>query len=677
MTAVACKLYEIYARREYALPVLRTLHQEQIFEPEAPVYPVDSSIRTAIDVQLAAEAEEYQKAIDILTPLSGKNVPASKVADAAEIKQLFARREALLAEAKLTISLNASLAEVRKAESVLAEEKTRLVPFGQIDLPILGTHAFVDVVLLRLNPSQQKLLQRAWGKSEPIGFFAVHSSLAGLVAVVTLKQHSDKLRSILTAQQLEPLKPSTLVEGDSPAEAVKLLSKQIDERGSDITALQQNLDSRCEKLDAFRGVLDIIHWEREHLASLDYVGYFQFLPTVELDNSADGTLDSVVELRGWVDPERVGELKAILREVDPMAELSPGRDSALAVRTVLKNNWFFRPFQFVTSLMGTPHPTEVDPSPYLAPFFLLFFGFALGDAGYGIVMMAVSLYLLSRQPAESAMRDPLKLVLFCGIATTFMGALLGGWFGAQIDGVGGAFGEFLRSMRVIDPLDPAFVMVLLGLCLGIGLLHQLFGVFLAVMGSVRQGKIAEGLWGPGTWLLLMFSLLYAFALSQLGDGFVLAGTGNVVVLIAVVLFAWGQGRGTKSVFLRPLIGIASLFDITGYLSNTLSYARLLALGLATAIIAGVVNSIATLASGPEPGIVGWIIMAIVLVIGHLFNIAMNLLGTFVNVSRLQLVEFFPKFFGAKGIEFRPLRINQFYLKLKSGIRGKDLSLTEI
>lgn len=145
------------------------------------------------------------------------------------------------------------------------------------------------------------------------------------------------------------------------------------------------------------------------------------------------------------------------------------------------------------------------------------------------------------------------------------------------------------------------------------------------------------------------------------------------MIVILILFAFGQGRGTKNIIFRPVKGIASLFNITSYLSNTLSYARLLALALATGVIASVVNLIAFMFGNSLP-VIGPAITVLILLLGHGFNIGLNILGTFINVARLHLVEFFPRFFEAKGVQFVPKTHNLTYATFAQDVDALDLNL---
>jgi V/A-type H+-transporting ATPase subunit I len=159
---------------------------------------------------------------------------------------------------------------------------------------------------------------------------------------------------------------------------------------------------------------------------------------------------------------------------------------------------------------------------------------------------------------------------------------------------------------------------------------------------IRDGDVAGAVFDVGSWYLVFIGI-FVMALGSMNAGV-------AVTLIGVLMLILTQGRHQKNIFKKLLSGISSLYDITTYLSDLMSYSRLLALGLATGVIAGVVNIMGSMAGG---GVKGAIILIIVFVVGHLFNFFINALGTFVHASRLQYVEFFNRFYEGGGIPFEP------------------------
>ena len=357
-------------------------------------------------------------------------------------------------------------------------------------------------------------------------------------------------------------------------------------------------------------------------------------------------------LEGWIG-ER--DFDALVRDLDKhvddveVVKISPeeGEDPPIA----LKNRKTIWPFEVITEMYGMPQAREVDPTPLTAPFFALFFGFCLTDAGYGIVLAALSLVLMRYFKGG---RKLLWLLFIGGLFTIFMGALTGGWFGLNDDTIPswlGWVGSMRKSLMLFDPFDSP--MTMFGLALVLGFIQVTFGLIIAMVENLRHRDFMAAVFDQLTWIVLLWSLVL-YALSKTGA--VLPGYTSVfkyaAMAAALGIIALSY-RASKSPGARLAWGFYNLYGITGYLGDVLSYTRLLALGLATGGIGMVINVVAGMAKGIP--FVGYPAMIAVLIGGHAFNIAVNALGGFVHSARLQYVEFYPKFFEGGGRPFKPFK----------------------
>ncbi len=278
-----------------------------------------------------------------------------------------------------------------------------------------------------------------------------------------------------------------------------------------------------------------------------------------------------------------------------------------------------------------PAPFEVDPNPVMSIFYVVFFGMMLSDAGYGIVLaLATGIYLKVKQPKKTT-EKLIKLIFLGGISAIFWGILFGGWFGDLL-----SFVPLFRP-RWFNPLEDPMTLLLWSFVFG-GV-HIVVGMAVKAYLLIREGKWLSALYDIGLWYVVFGGLLLWFFAGTLWL-FVLGLAGLVLT----------QGRAEKKPFKKLSKGLLSLYDITGFLSDILSYSRLLALGLATGVIGQVVNTMASLGGD---GIFGKILFVLVLLVGHTFNIAINTLGAYVHASRLQYVEFYGKFYSGGGKPFVP------------------------
>jgi len=182
--------------------------------------------------------------------------------------------------------------------------------------------------------------------------------------------------------------------------------------------------------------------------------------------------------------------------------------------------------------------------------------------------------------------------------------------------------------------------------------------------NMRNRRFVNAILDQGLWLYFLSSLVFLVVSKGLNLGVARVAIGMAIIgAIALVLT---QGRGEKNPFKKIISGILSLYKTTGYLGDTLSYSRLLALGMTTSIIGMVINIIASIASKGIP-VIGYILMFAILIFGHTFNLLVGILGAFIHSARLQLVEFFTKFYEGGGKEFKPYRYETKYITIKGGI----------
>jgi V/A-type H+-transporting ATPase subunit I len=371
-----------------------------------------------------------------------------------------------------------------------------------------------------------------------------------------------------------------------------------------------------------------------------------------------GATESTYLIEGWMrtrDQERVEKrLAAISPDLDLIArDPEPGE----SVPIDLRNRTLVSPFEFVTTLYGRPVYSEFDPTPLLAPFFIVFFGLCVSDAGYGLTLAALSFFLMTKmQPGGG--KQLMKLLFMGGISTAVVGAIMGSWFGIDPS----ILPTFIRNAVVLDPLHEPMKMLNVVFILGI---VQIFtGLSIKMVADFRDGNWADGILDQFIWIVFLTLLV------PLGYGFILGGdvppavnafaTKGAMIVGAIVVLT--GARKTKNPIMKLLGGVLKLYDIVGYFGDVLSYARLLALGLATGAIAMAINGVAKMALGIP--IAGPVMFVFILIGGHLFNIAVNCLGGFVHSARLQYLEYFAKFFTGGGRPFEPFRTAKKYSIVK-------------
>jgi len=363
-------------------------------------------------------------------------------------------------------------------------------------------------------------------------------------------------------------------------------------------------------------------------------------------------------LTGWIEENYIKNILKEIKNISNTATIQKLNIKENEERpVVIKNNSFWRPFEAVTEIYGLPKHYEIDPTPILAPFFVLFFAISLSDAGYGIILMLLSFIAIKILKVPKSSHNLIRLLGYCGFATFIIGALSGGWLGININ----SLPLFIRNLQLINPVDNPILVLIISFV--IGFIQIIAGLTVALYWKLKSGKIKEAILDHGTWIAFLISICLYYAgiiLKIIPNNFT-----NLIIIffwIALAAVIYSGGRKQKNPLIKIIIGIGGLYGLIGYLSDVLSYSRLLALGLATGIIAMVVNMMAGIVDNSIPYI-GSVLAIIVLIFGHTFNIAINTLGSFIHSGRLQFVEFFPKFMDGGGKRFAPFKRNLKYVDI--------------
>ncbi|HKM28253.1 MAG TPA: V-type ATPase 116kDa subunit family protein, partial [Anaerovoracaceae bacterium] len=287
----------------------------------------------------------------------------------------------------------------------------------------------------------------------------------------------------------------------------------------------------------------------------------------------------------------------------------------------------------------------------------------LSDAGYGIIITIATFVIMKKFDLEGMMAKMIKMFFFCGISTIFWGAMFGGWFGDIVPVVARTFfdKEIVIEPLWFNPLDDPTKLLIFSLLFGV--VHIFLGMALSASMMIRRGHLFDAIFDVFSWYMVIAGAGLWLAGGML---FPAAKTIGMYVAIAGAAILLLTGGRKKKGLGKITGGLGQIYNVTSYVSDILSYARLLALGLATGVIAQVVNTMGTLMGG---GVLGAIVLVIVFLIGHTFNLAINALGSFVHASRLQYIEFFGKFYEDGGEPFAPFKKETKYVKLINDANG--------
>ncbi|HPD96051.1 MAG: V-type ATP synthase subunit I [Bacteroidales bacterium] len=500
---------------------------------------------------------------------------------------------------------------IKKSQKELAEVK----PWGDFDIQLVQKLADKGIKI-RFFVAPEKSFTDEWLSEYPIEAI---SSDGNLVYFVLIDNGNAALPT--DAQEIRQPQFSAKVKED---EIAHYLGK-IDE-----------LDKELDFLSTYTNTLKTAH--------SDLLNKLEFkVVSASAEKEAENT---VMVLQGWV-PENLNDKLVAFLNSENVIYLSEKAQIHDNVPILLKNNRFAKLFEPISRLFALPIYAELDLTPFFAPFFMLFFGFCLGDAGYGIIfILGATLYKFKAKPE---FKPILSLIQFLGIATVLFGALTGTVFGVSlIDANIPALKNFKTYFFDQDKMFK--------LSLGIGLVQIIFGM------CVKAGNLwIQNGWKHAistiSWIIFIVSSIVFYALSQNPENGVTFSHPIYLTIAGVsalgIFFFNSPG---KNPFFNFGLGLWDSYNMaTGLLGDTLSYIRLFALGLSSGILGSVFNSLA-FGMAPDIPIVKQIVIVLILLIGHSINIFMSALGSLVHPMRLTFVEFYKNAgFAGGGREYTPFQ----------------------
>lgn len=449
----------------------------------------------------------------------------------------------------------------------------------------------------------------------------------------------------------EVLRQMGFVSHSDPAEQIPGVKMQQYEK--DIEKYNAEIDENIKKIKACADSVDEIEFLHD---------YFSMRKEKYQALNKIGLTKNTFVISGYI-PEKYAQKCVAELESQFTAAISittPEDDEDVPV--LLENGDFVSPVESITEMYALPAKRDIDPSAVMAFFYYLFFGMMLSDAGYGVIMVVGTAIVLKKFNLEGPLKKTLKMYFYCGISTVFWGALFGSWFGDIVPVI---YKQFLHA----EPPDIALwfepiadPMKLLLFSFGLGIIHLFVGLAVKFKMTWDEGNKIDAILDVVPIYLLVLGAAPLAAGILISVPTIISTIGKYLALTGLISIILTSGRKSKNILALLGGGLYGLYNIaSGYLSDILSYSRLLALGLATGSIAGVINLMGTM---PTNMVAKTILFIVVFLIGHPLNMAINLLGAYVHTNRLQFVELFSKFYEGGGRAFNPLKVNTKYIKFK-------------
>ena len=597
-------------------------------------------------ISLEAKANRAEQALEVIDRYGDIKHPLFRTRRAvkkSQMDKLIEGEEKNEKNVDYILGLNDRIHSINEKINKLIQDEAFLSPWVNYDLPLEteGTETTaVFTGVLPVGTDTEKLNARLEEEIERVLFKVVGSDKDLIyTAALTPKERQEDVLAIL---------------------------KQF---GFSQTAFKGYTQTVGENLKRIVGEKDVLEKQKEETAAeiaaaagmKDGIEEYSDILTIMLDKEKIRTkllkTRKTFFIEGWVPEKCVPKASAILEENGCYYTFrDPLEDEEVPV--LLHNSSAVVPFEAVTEMYSLPDYRGFDPTSIFALFYAVFFGMMLSDAGYGILMAVGCFIVLKKFNLEGMTYKMIKLFFYCGISTIIWGALFGGWFGDIV----AVFSRTFLGKEVVlqpiwfNPLDDPMKLLILSLALGI--VHIFIGMGIKAYMQIKEGKWLDAVCDEGFWYITILGLI-----AWLGGGTVspaLPKVGMYMSIIGAAGLLLTGGRHNKG-FGKITGGLSNIYSITSYMSDILSYARLLALGLATGVIAQVVNTMGTLFGG---GFGGLIALVLIFILGHALNLAINALGAFIHSSRLQYVEFFGKFYLDGGEPFDPFRRKTKYIKLE-------------
>lgn len=470
------------------------------------------------------------------------------------------------------------------------------------------------------------------------------------VYIISHTKHLVKSEQILRETGFS--RPKSSYHG-LPSDIHNAQEKKISELENEIKAIENEIKSYVGARSALKFMVDYYSMRAEKYAVLSKLSQRKH----------------IFVINGYI-PQK--EADDFIAEIEHKYSVAVEKeDAGEDAPVLLKNAYLTEPVEGIVETFAMPGRGEVDPTGIMAIFYYIFFGLMLSDAAYGLIMViGCAVALMKFKNMEISMRKTLRMFLYCGISTTFWGVMFGSYFG---DAVGVISSTFFNKEVILKPLwfepvkDPMRMLMFSFL---FGLIHLFTALGMKLYQCIKAKDYMSALVDCVFWYMLVGGgIVYLFHvdmfLSMAGLETKLPTVwANVAASVAglgalgIVLFTARSGGVGK----RIAKGAYALYGVTSWLSDILSYSRLLALGLATGVIATVFNKMGTMFGN---GFIGAVVFIIIFAVGHTLNIFVNLLGAYVHTNRLQFVEFFGKFYEGGGRPFKPFAANTKYYKFKS------------
>lgn len=578
---------------------------------------------------------------DKLMSFISPDIPTPREVEDLETEAFLEKAEETLnkVEAKTSV-IEGKLAALDSEVSELKSNKSLANNLNNfdMDLALLKDSKYTSVTVGRIDAESASEIKNKLGNlTDELDVFVVPEEKAtAIIVVITLKEFTEDVQNTLRDFNFEKFEIGN-VEG-KPQEIISKADSRLQSIESERATVKSDLRVVAEQWD---DEILILKEQLENEKEKNEI-FSTFVQT-----------DDTYILEAWVPVKDVEKVEQVMEKaseghyVIEVIDVEDDYDDE-DVPILQTNPGYAKPYEFLVGMYAPVRYHEIDPTILVAIMFPFFFGYCLTDAFYGIIVSLVGIVLIRGLGKTSNTMNSMGYILVaCGIWTIILGLATNGFIGD--------FTERFIDYRLptVVPLIESFVHPenILILALAIGVIYENIGFLIGAIDNIRYGNVKDAIGSQLCWFVLEAGIVL------LALGFLMPAIGMIGMVIGAVLIIACLGM------LIYANGFYGVMDVFGYLGNILSYARLLALCLATGGIAMTVNILAELCYDMIP-FIGIVLAVIVFIFGHIVNMMFNVLGSFINSLRLHYVEFFGQFFMGGSKKFEAFKASRIFTKIK-------------
>ncbi|MDO5823008.1 V-type ATP synthase subunit I [Methanobrevibacter sp.] len=579
---------------------------------------------------------------DTLMSFISPDLPVPKEVGKLDTPAFIEKAEDILAQVESKTSvIEGKLAALDTETSELMSNKSlakRLSNFD-MDLALLKDSKYTSTTVGRINAeSTSEIKNKLSNLTDEFDVFTVpmDDDDGVIIVIVTLKEFSDDVYSTLRKFDFEKIEIGD-VEG-TPQQIISKADSRLLTIESERTAVKSELKAVAEQ------------WDDEILALKEQLENEK--EKNEILSSFVQTKDAYV-LEAWVPVKDSDKVEQLVEKSSDghcafeTIEIEGTDDENVPI--LQQNGWYSKPFEFLVDMYSPLRYNEIDPTLFVAISFPFFFGFCLTDAFYGLFVSLIGVVLVRGiGKIKESMRSFGWILIWSGLWAVILGLLTNGFIGDFPERIAG-----FRLPTVFAPVE-AFVHpdTILLIAIAVGIVYTNLGFIVGAIDNIRYGNVKEAIGSQICWFVFEAGIIF-IALGFLVPAIGMIGMilGGILILVTIGMLVWANGA-------------YGVMDIFGYMGDILSYARLLALCLATGGIAMTVNILAEMLNNMVP-YAGVVLAILIFIFGHIANFAFQVLGAFINSLRLNYVEFFSQFFMSGKAKFEAFKANRTFTKIKN------------